>query len=150
MKRLAQLAAALMVGFGLIASSSTAGAQQRTDCSDFTYQEDAQAVLERDRSDPHNLDGDNDGIACEDLARRSATGAQTPSPTTTGAPVATSPTSAPPTAAPSTTTPPLAATGIEEDAYLVGAGLVLGGLMLVAISRWVHPSPASPWDILGR
>jgi hypothetical protein len=33
----------------------------------FTYQEEAQFVLEQDASDPHNLDGDADGIACESL-----------------------------------------------------------------------------------
>ena len=39
-------------------------------CSDFQFQEDAQAVLDADPSDPNNLDGDNDGIACEDLPHR--------------------------------------------------------------------------------
>src|SRR5215217_5971316 len=42
----------------------------RYDCPDFTYQEEAQAVYEQDRSDPYGLDGDNDGIACEDLPSR--------------------------------------------------------------------------------
>ena len=37
------------------------------DCSDFTYQEDAQTVYDRDPSDPYGLDADNDGIACEEL-----------------------------------------------------------------------------------
>jgi micrococcal nuclease len=40
------------------------------DCNDFEYQEDAQAVLEADPSDPHRLDGDRDGIACEARPRR--------------------------------------------------------------------------------
>jgi hypothetical protein len=31
-------------------------------CSDFQFQEDAQAVLDGDPSDPNNLDADNDGI----------------------------------------------------------------------------------------
>ena len=36
------------------------------DCSHFEYQEDAQAVYDRDPSDPHGLEGnDQDGIACE-------------------------------------------------------------------------------------
>jgi len=35
------------------------------DCSDFATQEEAQEYLEP--GDPHNLDADNDGIACEDL-----------------------------------------------------------------------------------
>lgn len=35
------------------------------DCSDFADTADAQAVLIADPSDPNNLDGDNDGRACE-------------------------------------------------------------------------------------
>lgn len=37
------------------------------DCADFETQEEAQAVLDADRSDPHGLDGEGDGIACESL-----------------------------------------------------------------------------------
>lgn len=36
-------------------------------CSDFDTWEEAQDVYESDDSDPHYLDGDNDGIACEEL-----------------------------------------------------------------------------------
>lgn len=36
-------------------------------CDDFATQEEAQAVLDADPSDPHGLDGDGDGIACESL-----------------------------------------------------------------------------------
>ena len=35
------------------------------DCADFATQQDAQAELERDPSDPNNLDADGDGVACE-------------------------------------------------------------------------------------
>jgi Excalibur calcium-binding domain len=35
------------------------------DCADFATQEEAQEYLEP--GDPYNLDGDNDGVACEDL-----------------------------------------------------------------------------------
>ncbi|PVZ07754.1 hypothetical protein [Actinomycetospora cinnamomea] len=35
------------------------------DCWDFADTADAQAVLIADPSDPHNLDGDNDGQACD-------------------------------------------------------------------------------------
>jgi hypothetical protein len=41
-------------------------AQDQYDCADFSSQEEAQAELDRDPSDPSNLDADNDGIACED------------------------------------------------------------------------------------
>jgi micrococcal nuclease len=38
------------------------------DCSNFSTQAEAQAVLDRDPNDPNRLDGtDNDGIACESL-----------------------------------------------------------------------------------
>ncbi len=36
-------------------------------CSDFASQAEAQEVLEDDPSDPNNLDGEGDGIACESL-----------------------------------------------------------------------------------
>jgi hypothetical protein len=44
------------------------------DCDDFTYQEEAQAVYDRDPSDPYGLDADDDGIACEDLPPRPNSG----------------------------------------------------------------------------
>ncbi len=44
-----------------------ADAQADLDCSDFDTQEEAQDELERDPSDPHGLDADNDGQACEDF-----------------------------------------------------------------------------------
>ena len=42
------------------------------DCGDFTDQEDAQAVLDQDHSDPNRLDNDDDGEACETLPHRSS------------------------------------------------------------------------------
>ncbi|MBD2465872.1 excalibur calcium-binding domain-containing protein [Oscillatoria sp. FACHB-1407] len=36
-------------------------------CSDFKTQAEAQRMLNRDRRDPHRLDGDRDGLACESL-----------------------------------------------------------------------------------
>ena len=42
-------------------------------CSDFKYQEDAQFVLDADKSDPHRLDGQNkNGKACESLPSRNS------------------------------------------------------------------------------
>jgi hypothetical protein len=35
------------------------------DCSDFSTQEDAQEILDRDRSDPNGLDVEGYGLACE-------------------------------------------------------------------------------------
>ncbi|WP_237718908.1 thermonuclease family protein [Halogranum rubrum] len=37
------------------------------DCSHFDTQDQAQQVLDDSSSDPHRLDGDDDGIACESL-----------------------------------------------------------------------------------
>jgi hypothetical protein len=47
-----------------------AHAESDLDCSDFAFQEEAQAEFNRDPSDPFRLDGDNDGIACEALPPR--------------------------------------------------------------------------------
>jgi hypothetical protein len=51
------------------------------DCEDFTYQEEAQAVYDRDPSDPYGLDGPIgeafdgiEGVACEDLPHRPNSG----------------------------------------------------------------------------
>lgn len=37
------------------------------DCADFATQAEAQAVLDGFEGDPHRLDGDRDGVACESL-----------------------------------------------------------------------------------
>jgi Excalibur calcium-binding domain len=38
---------------------------EELDCANFVTQQEAQAELERDPSDPNNLDADADGVACE-------------------------------------------------------------------------------------
>jgi micrococcal nuclease len=43
------------------------GADSNLDCASFETHEEAQRVYEQDLSDPHYLDGDGDGVACEDL-----------------------------------------------------------------------------------
>ncbi|MFI7401092.1 excalibur calcium-binding domain-containing protein [Streptomyces sp. NPDC049541] len=73
-----------------------AHAQTDVDCHDFAFQEQAQAVLRANPSDPFRLDADHDGIACEDLPHRPS-----PSPTVTSTAV----TPATLTPAPATTTP---------------------------------------------
>lgn len=50
--------------------SSVSGANPQDtnlDCAGFKTQAEAQRVLEQDSSDPHYLDGDGDGAACEEL-----------------------------------------------------------------------------------
>lgn len=68
MKRSLFLASALLAGaLTLLVGAPGAGAQDALNCSDFATQPDAQAELNADPSDPNGLDGDNDGVACEDL-----------------------------------------------------------------------------------
>ncbi len=66
----AALSATLLVG-GVVGMAGTALAAGGLDCSDFDFREEAQAVLDADRSDPHRLDGGpdgaGDGVACESL-----------------------------------------------------------------------------------
>jgi hypothetical protein len=50
----------------------TAVTVEDLDCADFRYREDAQAVYNADTTDPHNLDTDNDGRACETLPSKVA------------------------------------------------------------------------------
>jgi len=50
-----------------ISVSTHKAAAQDLNCSSFATQEEAQAVLNSNPSDPNNLDGDDDGSACEDL-----------------------------------------------------------------------------------
>ncbi len=71
------------------------------DCADFAYQEEAQAVLDADPSDPHRLDGDHDGEACESLPRRAGSVSPPPPPPPAAPPPpppAPSPSAAPTTA----------------------------------------------------
>lgn len=81
---LSTAALALLVATG--PTAVTAHAQTDLDCRDFTFQEDAQAVFNRDPSDPFRLDADHDGIACEELPHRPS-----PSATVTSTPVTATP-----------------------------------------------------------
>ncbi len=79
--------AVILAGFSLFGPASVAFALTELpvvadlDCGDFQFREDAQAVLEQDRSDPHGLDRDKDGIACETLPKRGTTPTETITPT---------------------------------------------------------------------
>jgi hypothetical protein len=52
------------------ARSATAARFHDRDCADFSTRRQAQRFFEHHNPgrDPHNLDGDDDGRACEDLA----------------------------------------------------------------------------------
>ncbi len=53
--------------------TDTGGTSNNLNCSAFVFQEEAQAELARDPSDPNNLDADNDGVPCENLPIRDGT-----------------------------------------------------------------------------
>ncbi len=81
MRRTRRAIAAVLLGLTVLGvTSGTAAAVDDQNCSDFRYWEDAQAHLRADPSDPDNLDGDNDGIACESLPRRPTNVAPAPAP----------------------------------------------------------------------
>jgi len=64
----AGLALVILVGLLSAALPSTAAASDK-DCADFSSQRAAQFFFLKHggpRSDPDRLDGDNDGVACED------------------------------------------------------------------------------------
>ena len=57
-----------IVGASLLLAPGTSVAQADRDCSDFRSWEEAQAFYEQSGpGDPHSLDADHDGIACESL-----------------------------------------------------------------------------------
>jgi excalibur calcium-binding domain-containing protein len=63
------VALAVVLGAMSIVSTAPASASDR-DCSDFATQKAAQLFFLRHggpRSDPHRLDADHDGVACESL-----------------------------------------------------------------------------------
>jgi hypothetical protein len=68
----------------LLYPSQPAEAQaDQSDCSSFSSQESAQTALERDPSDPNNLDPDKNGLACDDYAYRTNTANNTTTANTT-------------------------------------------------------------------
>ncbi|MFC7966976.1 RAD23 family protein [Streptomyces cinereoruber] len=86
----------VVVGIALavvsVAPSSGVAHAQDLNCSDFRFQEDAQAVFDLDRTDPHGLDedrGPDDGIACEELPGRGTGAVPPPSSSPSAAPSAT-------------------------------------------------------------
>ena len=47
--------------------SAESSQDSNLDCADFETHDEAQRVLEQDPSDLNYLDGDGDGVACEEL-----------------------------------------------------------------------------------
>jgi hypothetical protein len=74
-----KLVLAALVMAALATFAGPAAAQEADlDCKDFNSQAEAQAKLEADRSDPHRLDADNDGQACEAFPYAQAGGQDQP------------------------------------------------------------------------
>ena len=70
MRRLgAAISVAVLLTFMLVpvGGPMPVSAQVILDCDYFNFQEQAQAILDEDESDPNFLDEDGDGIACNDL-----------------------------------------------------------------------------------
>ena len=65
--RLRKIAAVTVLTAGMSYPLAGVALAQDLDCPDFSTQAEAQAVYDRDPSDPNNLDADNDGTACESL-----------------------------------------------------------------------------------
>ncbi len=73
--RVSKFAAAMLIAFTFSFSATIkVAAYNEYNCSDFSTQDEAQAVLEEDSSDPNYLDGDDDGEACESLPSSSYSG----------------------------------------------------------------------------
>jgi hypothetical protein len=79
--RLTAVAAVFVGVLALASGTASAWAPKDLDCPDFRYQEDAQAHLDANPSDPDRLDADNDGIACESNPHRPSAAAPAPVPT---------------------------------------------------------------------
>ena len=64
------ITALLIAALAITAFAPTASAISDRDCSDFPTWKKAQKFYKKNggpRSDPHRLDADRDGIACEEL-----------------------------------------------------------------------------------
>lgn len=141
-----------------LALALPAAAQADRDCGDFRFREDAQAFFEAaGPGDPHRLDADDDGLACETLPRRGATAGttagaadgprvpRTPRPPRLPGEIVADPLPAGPTARPSTDRLPT--TGRQTVvAGTLGTAMLLVGLALVASSRRRMEPAADPDD----
>lgn len=116
------------------------------DCPDFQYQEDAQAALDANPSDPGTLDEDGDGIACENNPLR-PTAQQTPRATTNT--TAARPTTTTRRATTATTRAPtatMANTGPNSVPWgALGVGLVCLGALLVRDAKRRRLADGAGW-----
>jgi hypothetical protein len=106
----------------MVPLSGSAFAADR-DCSDFDTQQEAQAVYNQNTSDPHRLDRDGDGVACESLRSGAGNGDEANDNAGSAGQVSHAPTGGADTGGGST------ATG-GDTAILAGGGAVLAALGL--------------------
>lgn len=139
------------------------GSQPEPGCYDFNSQEEAQEFYEDEGGpdeDPHNLDSDGDGIACEGMSEVAVgaafgivlaqaatptptptpTGSASPTPTGSASPTPTASSVASPTASASATPIPVASAlpktgGAAYVLAIVALCLVLSGLFLVGFAQ---------------
>lgn len=119
--RLARVVIVLVAGFvAALVFTPAVSAQNRYNCPDFSYQEDAQVVYNQNPADPNRLDRDKDGIACEQLPRRGGGGVVTIDDVASGA--STAPQAGlPPTGASDTAVGLVLTAGVA----LIGAGVAV-------------------------
>lgn len=150
MKRVLSVIAATIAGATVAAlAGATPAAAQGVNCSQYANQATAQAILRANPSDPMGLDGDEDGIACEELGApldtnpvARANAPFSPNPTTPTNPAPTTPTTA-------AGRQPLAQTGFTTiPLTLAAAWFVLMGTVLLrmTVEQFVPVRPQ--WDIL--
>lgn len=125
MSAIRRSAVSFVVALLLCALGSRASAVDLYDCSDFSSQSQAQAVLRADPTDPHHLDGpDDDGVACDDnpppldLAPVKSAVGDAPTTTTTRRATTT-------TLATTSTTAFVATTGTGETVALAAMGFIV-------------------------
>ncbi|MEU6683883.1 excalibur calcium-binding protein [Streptomyces sp. NPDC046832] len=139
MRRRTGALGALFAVVAIVPMADPAHARQDLDCRDFAFQEDAQAVFDADRSDPHRLDedqGPDDGIACEALAHRGIISPTTsptasPSPSATASPTRSASASASPATSPAVS--PSVRPSVSPSGGVRGG---LGGAVASGPSDW--------------
>jgi hypothetical protein len=92
------------------------------DCASFGSQQSAQAELERDPSDPNNLDTDGNGRACDDYDYSASTTTQSSPSPSSPSPSSPSPSSPSPSSASPSSPAPSSSPRPQGDRNLLDAG----------------------------
>jgi hypothetical protein len=111
-------------------------------CADFQTRAQAKAVLERDPSDPHYLDGDGDSIPCEELPSGGGSSAGAGSPSGS----ATAPATGPPTAAGAPPPPSASEARSLLEGLVVGQASSMAGYSRDEFPHWASDAEAYGWE----